>query len=105
MEILQTNDFVSIILSAEVLFTVIFTISLFVAVHALMGFMRQSNSLFTRLAQSEAEFNVLLATIPGKLESMRDNLAPLQAKFKDFQAYFRRLQHMDRRWLAQQAKK
>ena len=105
MEILQTNDFVSIILSAEVLFTVIFTISLFVAVHAPMGFMRQSNSLFTRLAQIEAELNVLLATIPGKLERMRDNLAPLQAEFKEIQAYFRRLQHMDRRWLAQQAKK
>jgi hypothetical protein len=70
-----------------------------------MGFMRQSNSLFTRLAQIEAELNVLLATIPGKLERMRDNLAPLQAEFKEIQAYFRRLQHMDRRWLAQQAKK
>jgi hypothetical protein len=105
LEILQTNDFVSIILSAEVLFTVIFTISLFVAVHAPMGFMRQSNSLFTRLAQIEAELNVLLATIPGKLERMRDNLAPLQAEFKEIQAYFRRLQHMDRRWLAQQAKR
>lgn len=75
---------------------------------SLMGFMRQSNSLFTRLAKIEAELNVLLATIPGKLErirTMRDNLAPLQAEFKEIQAYFTRLQHMDRRWLAQQIKR
>ena len=70
--------------------------------------MRQSNSLFTRQAQIEAELNVLQATIPGKLErirDMRENLAPLQAEFKEIQAYFSRLQHMDRLWMAEQAEK
>ena len=44
------SDFISIIFSAEVLFSAIFTLSLFIAVHALVTFMRQSTALYTRLA-------------------------------------------------------
>ena len=82
--------------------------SLFIAVHSLLGFMRQSNGLYTRLAQIEAELNVLQASIPGKLErirTMRQDLAPLKDEFKKIQEYYSRLQHIDRRWTAEQAEK
>ena len=107
-EFLNNSDITSNILSAEVIFSAIFTMSLFIAVHSLLGFMRQSNGLYTRLAQIEAELNVLQASIPGKLErirTMRQDLAPLKDEFKKIQEYYSRLQHIDRRWTAEQAEK
>ena len=100
MQFLNNPDLVDIILSAEVLFSVIFTLSLFIAVHAILSFVRQSNSLYTRLAQVEADLNVLHASIPGKLErtrEMRTALAPLRKDFEQIQAYHARLQHLERK--------
>lgn len=105
-EFLGSSDVLSIVLSAEVVFSAIFTLALFIAVHALMTFMRQSTSLFTRLAQIEAELNVLQASIPGKIErirSIRDDLAPLKAEFGQIQAYYSILQHLERRWQEEEA--
>lgn len=105
-DFLHGSDVLSIILSAEVLFSAIFTLALFIAVHALMTFMRQSTDLYTRLAQIEAELNVLQASIPGQIErirAMREDLAPLKADFGQVQAYYARLQHIDRRWREEEA--
>lgn len=108
LDFLYTRDVVGIILSAEVVFSAVFTISLFIAVHAILGFVRQSGSLYTRLAQIEAELSVLHASIPGRLErigSLRQELAPLQDEFRRIQLYLSRLQHLDRRWQQQEAER
>lgn len=107
-EFLRGNDVISIIFSAEVLFSAIFTLSLFIAVHALLTYMRQSTVLYTRLAQIEAELNVLQASIPGKLERIctsREDMAPLKERFKMVQGYFSRLQHAERQWVEEQIAK
>jgi len=62
LDFLQNSDLVSIILSDEVIFCAIFTLSVFIAVHSLLGLMRQSNALYTRLARIEADLNVLQAS-------------------------------------------
>lgn len=108
LDIIENRTFVDIILSAEVIFCVVLTLSLFIAVHALLGLMRQSGALYTRLAQIEAELSVLHASIPGKLEritALRQSLQPLQADFRLIQTYYARLQHMDRLWIEQQAER
>ncbi len=107
-EFLSGSDFISIIFSAEVLFSAIFTLSLFIGMHALLTFMRQSTALYTRLAQIDAELNVLQASIPGQLErirAMREDLAPLKEDFKRIQGYYSRLQHVQRRAMAEEAAK
>ncbi len=107
-EFLSGSDFISILFSAEVLFSAIFTLSLFIGVHALLTFMRQSTALYTRLAQIEAELNVLQASIPGKLErirAMREDLAPLKEDFKRIQGYYSRLQHVQRRAMDEEVAK
>lgn len=107
-DFLHGSDVISIIFSAEVLFCAIFTLSLFIAVHALMTFMRQSTALYTRLARIDAELNVLQASIPGRLERIRakrDDLAPLKEEFGKIQGYYSLLQHAERRWLDEQDSK
>lgn len=99
------RDLLAILLSAEVLFCAVFTLSLFIAVHAMLTFMRQSTGLYTRLAEIDAELSVLHASIPGKLERIRtkrDELAPLKEEFRKIQEHYSRLQHMERLWLEQQ---
>ena len=93
LDFLQNSDLVSIILSDEVIFCAIFTLSVFIAVHSLLGLMRQSNALYTRLARIEADLNVLQASIPGKLErirNLRETQAPLKERFTQIQAYYSR---------------
>ncbi|MBT7594719.1 MAG: hypothetical protein HN559_07395, partial [Gemmatimonadetes bacterium] len=54
----------------------------------------------TRLAQIDADLSVLHASIPGKLERItqrRRELEPLQADFRLIQAYYARLQHLERK--------
>ena len=105
-DFLLDRDIVDIILSAEVVFCAVFTVSLFIAVHSVLGFVRQSGSLYTRLAQIEAELSVLHASIPGKLErigALRQELAPLQAELRQIQLYYARLQNLDRKWLQDEA--
>jgi hypothetical protein len=107
-DFLQNRELVDIILSAEVIFAAVFTISIFIAVHALLGFMRQSGDLYTRLAHIDAELNVLHASIPGKLEritAMRQQLHPLRTEFEQIQKYYSRLQHIDRKWQEEQMEK
>ena len=94
------RDVVGIILSAEVIFASIFTISLFIAVHSILTFLRQSGGLYTRLAQVESQMEVLRASLPGKLEAIRTRrraLEPLQEEFKQIRAYHARLLHLQRR--------
>ena len=108
LDFLQNSDLVSIILSDEVIFCAIFTLSVFIAVHSLLGLMRQSNALYTRLARIEADLNVLQASIPGKLErirNLRETQAPLMERFTQIQAYYSRLQYIDRRWHDEQIEK
>ena len=104
-DFLQRREILEIILSAEVVFSAVFTLALFIIVHAVLMFMRQSGDLYTRLAQIDADLNVLHASIPGKLEritQMRRELEPLQADFRQIQAYYTRLQQLERRWLREQ---
>ena len=72
------GDLVAILLSVEVIFAVIFAVSLLIAVHSLVSFFQRSGSLYTRLAEIEAEMSVLQASIPGKLENIRARRAALQ---------------------------
>jgi len=107
-EFFSGSDFISIIFSTEVLFSAVFTLSLFIGMHALLTFMRKSTALYTRLAQIEAELNVLQASIPGKLErirTIREDMAPLKQNFKMIQGYFSRLQHVERQWVEEQLAK
>jgi hypothetical protein len=99
---------VSIIISDEAIFCAIFTLSVFIAVHSLLGLMQQSNALYTRLARIEADLNVLQASIPGKLErirNLRETQAPLMERFTQIQAYYSRLQCIDRQWHDEQIEK
>ena len=94
------RDALDIILSAEVIFAAIFTLSLFIAVHSILTFLRQSGGLYTRLAEIDAEMDVLQASIPGKLERIRTRrrtLDPLQDEFKKIREYHARLLHLLRR--------
>ncbi len=105
-DFLQRREVLEIILSAEVVFTAIFTLALFIVVHAVLMFLRQSGDLYMRLAQIDADLNVLHASIPGKLERItqrRRELEPLQVDFRQIQAYYTRLQQLDRRWEREQA--
>lgn len=105
-DFLLDRDIVGIILSAEVVFCAVFTLSLFIAVHSVLRFVRQSGSLYTRLAQIESELSVLHASIPGKLErigALRQELAPLQDELRRIQIYYARLQNLDRKWLQDEA--
>ncbi|MFH1571762.1 MAG: hypothetical protein ABIL09_27480 [Gemmatimonadota bacterium] len=102
------GDLVAILLSAEVIFAVIFTVSLLIAVHSIISFFQRSGSLYTRLAEIEAEMSVLQASIPGKLENIRARraaLQPLQEQFKQIRAYHARLLHLQRRWEEEQRHK
>lgn len=104
-DFLQRREILDIILSAEVVFSAIFTLALFIVVHSLLTFMRQSTSLYGRLAHIEADLVVLQASIPGKLERiscMRRELAPLQDRFKRIQMYHARLQYAERKWMEEQ---
>lgn len=106
LDFFSNNDVLEIILSAEVIFCAIFTLALFIVVHSVLMFLRQSGELYTRMAQIDAELNVLHASIPGKLEritQLRRELEPLQAEFRQIQSYCARLQHLDRKWMEQQA--
>jgi hypothetical protein len=107
LDFLQRREVLEIILSAEVIFTVVFTLALFIVVHAVLMFMRLSGDLYMRLAQIDADLSVLHASIPGKLERItqkRRELEPLQADFRQIQAYFTRLQQLERRSLREQEK-
>jgi|GEM_PF-1448922 len=100
LQYLQRGEVLEIILSAEVIFTAVFTLALFIVVHAVLTFLRQSGDLYTRLAQIDADLSVLHASIPGKLERItqrRRELEPLQADFRLIQAYYARLQHLERK--------
>lgn len=94
------RDVVNIILSAEVIFAAIFTLSLFIAVHSTLTFLRQSGGLYKRLAEIDAAMDVLQASIPGKLERIRTRrrtLDPLQSEFKKIREYHARLIYLLRR--------
>lgn len=94
------RDAVNILLSAEVIFAAIFTLSLFVAVHSILSFLRQSGGLYARLAAVESEMEVLRVSIPGKLERIRAQrraLEPLQAELRKIRDYHARLTHLLRR--------
>ena len=107
-DFLQRREVLDIILSAEVVFSAVFTLALFIVVHSVLMFLRQSGALYTRLAQIDAELNVLHASIPGKLERithLRRELEPLQADFRKIQAYYARLQHLERKWMEKEAAK
>jgi len=89
-DFLQRREVLDIILSSKVVFSAVFTLALFIVVHSVLMFMRQSGELYTRLAQIDADLNVLHASIPGKLEritQLRRDLEPLQADFRQIQAY------------------
>ncbi|MFC1526627.1 hypothetical protein ACFL6X_07455 [Candidatus Latescibacterota bacterium] len=95
------KEAIDIILSAEVIFSIVFTVSLFIIVHSLLGFLRQSGGLYTRLAEIEAEMSVLQASIPVKLErirTIRRSMEPLQQDFRKVQAYHAHLIHLERKW-------
>ena len=98
----------SIIIGDEAIFCAIFTLSVFIAVNSRLGLMQQSNSLYTRLARIEADLNVLQASIPGKLErirNLRETQAPLMERFTQIQTYYSRLQYIDRQWHNEQIEK
>ncbi len=100
LDFLQRGEVLEIILSAEVIFSAVFTLALFIVVHAVLTFLRHSGELYTRLAQIDADLNVLHASIPGKLERItqrRRELEPLQADFRQIQSYYARLQHLERK--------
>jgi hypothetical protein len=102
------QEAMDIILSAEVIFSIVFTVSLFIIVHSLLSFLRQSGGLYTRLAEIEGEMDVLQASIPGKLErigTMRRSMEPLQQEFRQIQAYHARLIHLERKWEEEQRQK
>ena len=99
-DFLQRREVLDIILSSKVVFSAVFTRALFIVVHSVLMFMGQSGELYTRLAQIDADLNVLHASIPGKLEritQLRRDLEPLQADFRQIQAYYSRLQHLERK--------
>ena len=94
------KDAVDIILSAEVIFSVVCTFSLFVLVHALLSFMKHSGPLYTRMAQVEAEITVLQASIPVKVEqiaALRHSLQPLQSDFRQLRTYHARLTYIEKK--------
>lgn len=104
-DFLQRREVLDIILSSKVVFSAVFTLALFIVVHSVLMFMRQSGELYTRLAQIDADLNVLHASIPGKLEritQLRRDLEPLQADFRQIQAYYSRLQHLERKSMEQE---
>jgi hypothetical protein len=99
---------VSIIISDETIFCAIFTLSVFIAVHSLLGLMQQSNALYKRLARIEADLHLLQASIPGKLErirNLRETQAPLMERSTQIQTYYSRLQYIDRQWHNEQIEK
>ena len=93
-------DAVNIIFSAEVIFCAVFTICIFILVHALMTYLRQSGPLYTRIAQIEADLSVLQASIPVKIEQITDlhrSLEPLQEDFKSLRLYHAKLVYLERK--------
>jgi hypothetical protein len=58
------RDAFEIIFSSEVIFCTVFTIALFVLVHSVLSFLRQSGPLYKRMNELEAEISVLAAGIP-----------------------------------------
>ena len=97
---LLTRQNVDVIFSAEVIFTCVFTICVFILVHSLLTYLKQSGPLYTRMAQIEAEINVLQAHIPVKLEQIaerRRQLEPLEEDFKQLRNYHARLNYIERK--------
>ena len=91
------RDAIEIILSAQVMFSVVFTISLFILVHSVLSFLRQSGPLYTRMTELEAEISVLAAGIPVRIEEiaqLRQTLGPLQADFRQLRDYHARLNYI-----------
>ena len=91
------RDAIEIILSAQVIFSVVFTVALFILVHSVLSFLRQSGPLYTRMNELEAEISVLTAGIPVRIEEiaqLRQTLGPLQADFKQLRDYHARLNYM-----------
>ena len=102
------RDAIQIILSAEVIFCTVFTISLFILVHSVLTFLRQSVPLNARMAEVEAEIRVLASAIPvriAEIAQMRHALGPLEDDFKQLRDYHARLCYIAQRAAEEEAKK
>ena len=106
LDFLQNSDLVSIILSDEVIFCAIFTLSVFIAVHSLLGLMRQSNALHTPgknrggSQRSAGEHPWQTRAYP---QPARDPGSPEGEVHPD--PGISRLQYIDRRWHDEQIEK
>lgn len=91
------RDAIGIIFSAEVIFCAVFTISLFILVHSVLSFLRQSGPLYKRMNELEAEVSVLSSGIPVRIEEIaqrRRELGPFQDDLKQLRDYHARLNYM-----------
>lgn len=91
------RDAFEIIFSSEVIFCTVFTIALFIVVHSVLSFLRQSGPLFKRMTELEAEISVMTAGIPvriAEIAQMRRTLGPLENDFKQLRDYHARLNFM-----------
>ena len=102
------RDAFEIIFSSEVIFCTVFTISLFILVHSVLSFLRQSGPLYKRMNELEAEISVIAAGIPVRIEEIaqrRRELSPLQDDFKQLRDYHTRLSYMAQKAMEEEERK
>ena len=102
------RDAIGIIFSAEVIFCAVFTISLFILVHSVLSFLRQSGPLYKRMNELEAEVSVLSSGIPVRIEEIaqrRRELGPFQDDLKQLRDYHARLNYMAQKAMQQEEEK
>ena len=97
---LLNRDSIDIIFSGEVIFAVVLTICVFILVHSLLTYLKQSGPLYTRIAEIESEITVLQASIPVRLEeisALRHQMEPMEEEFKQLRNYHARLVYAERK--------